>query len=427
MWRKLASISLIFWGIIIILNKTIFSFILGIILVFIGVRLFRNKSSKINSDTYDVFVEEEEEDIPAYIPVDQIVIDRPYKGNKVTFNYPSDYTVIDIETTGLSSSNSHILEVAALRVRDNDIVDSFSTFIAPSSKIATPPEKYIPKKITKLTGITYNMLDGAPQPSEAFKMFLAFIENDILIAHNANFDINFLYDKILQELNIYLKNDFVDTLTLSRNAFPSLPSHSRENLISSLSLEFRKGHRALDDCYTCKEIYDKSIDKLGPNAQSKEKPYIYNSSGNRNGSTIHPSEAIEDAKIRESECAFSELEQSYITVLRKIYTNHNAKLDEIAFHNNGSAGYLDASRMYNIARIKLGKRKQYFLIDDKDHNFNIGRLDLDTETGTSSEGKRTRVFLSSPSDLYKLESIIIEQYHIGQQAIDNFLQYVYHE
>ena len=87
-----------------------------------------------------------------------------------------NYTVVDIETTGLSIYDSEIIELSAIRVRDNVITDTFTTLVRPQS--------YIPFNIVTLTGITNEMVENAPTIDVAIQKFLDFIGDDILLGHN---------------------------------------------------------------------------------------------------------------------------------------------------------------------------------------------------------------------------------------------------
>ena len=173
-------------------------------------------------------------------------MEREHKG-KSLFTFPSDYTVVDIETNGLSSSVCEIIEVSALKYRDDKLQASFSSLIKPSS--------HIDWFITNLTGITDDMVKDAPRAPEVLQKFYDFAQKDILIGHNVNFDVNFLYDNLLRHNGLILDNDFVDTLRLARKALPQLLNHKQITLAEHYGIRTDGSHRALRDCEICNACY----------------------------------------------------------------------------------------------------------------------------------------------------------------------------
>lgn len=174
------------------------------------------------------------------------LVERPLKGNSL-WAFPCDYTVIDIETNGLSPKTSEILEISALKFRSDKLTDSFSTLIKPTQRINW--------YITNLTGITDDMVKDAPKISDALSLFYNFIGNDILIGHNINFDINFLYDNLLKHNNIIFTNSFVDTLRIARVALPNLINHKQTTIAQYYKISTDGVHRALKDCEICNACY----------------------------------------------------------------------------------------------------------------------------------------------------------------------------
>ena len=163
------------------------------------------------------------------------------------FAFPSDFTVVDIETTGLSSAGAEILEVSALRFREDRFAASFTSLIKPSA--------HIPFFITQLTGINDRMVASAPERKGVLRDFAAFLGNDIIIGHNVCFDVNFLYDELSRHLGYALRNDFVDVLRLSRKYLPSLPNHKQVTLAEHFGLDTSGAHRALKDTEICAQNY----------------------------------------------------------------------------------------------------------------------------------------------------------------------------
>lgn len=179
---------------------------------------------------------------------------RIHKGKSLIKNI-SDYTVIDIETTSLDSASGEILEISAIQVRNKQIVDTFSKLIKVNEEIGP--------FTTNLTGITNEMiLNEGEDLIDVLTSFSNFLENDIIIGHNVNFDINFLYDSMEEKLGEVLTNDYIDTLKLSRKVLPNLLHHRLDDLIEYFNLNTRNLHRALNDCILTNEVYLNLCDML---------------------------------------------------------------------------------------------------------------------------------------------------------------------
>lgn len=85
--------------------------------------------------------------------------------------------------------------------------------------------------------------------------FKKFLGNGIIIGHNVNFDIDFIYDSMVDNLGEYLSNDYIDTLRISRKLLPELKHHKLDNLIDYFNLTKRNEHRALNDCILTNQVY----------------------------------------------------------------------------------------------------------------------------------------------------------------------------
>lgn len=161
------------------------------------------------------------------------------KGNSLLL-IPSDYTVIDIETTGFDCRFCDIIEMGAVRVRNNEPVESFQSLV----HISEPLDEYI----TSLTGITDEMLATAPELKDVLTKFLAFVGDDVLLGHNVNFDVNFIYDSVENEFGQKFNNDFIDTLRLSRRISTEFKTHKLEYLCTQFGIRTSGHHRVLADC-----------------------------------------------------------------------------------------------------------------------------------------------------------------------------------
>ena len=172
--------------------------------------------------------------------------ERKYKG-KSLFAFPSDYTVVDIETNGLATGACEIIEVSALKYRDEKLQGVFSSLIKPTA--------HIDRFITWLTGITDETVKDAPSITDVMREFYTFIGKDILIGHNVNFDVNFLYDNLSEHNGLILDNSFVDTLRLARKALPHLPNHKQTTVAQHYGIATDGAHRATRDCEICNACY----------------------------------------------------------------------------------------------------------------------------------------------------------------------------
>lgn len=173
---------------------------------------------------------------------------REYKGKSLLKSIDS-YVAIDIETTGLDAKFDSILEIGAIRINNGKIINSFESLCY--------CEDGVSDFITNLTGITNEMIMNAPQLEMVLKNFLTFIGDDILVGHNVNFDINFLYDSCLELFGCFLTNDFVDTLRFARRTYPGLTNYKLETLSQALRIHSLPEHRGLADCYAAFECYEK--------------------------------------------------------------------------------------------------------------------------------------------------------------------------
>ncbi len=157
-----------------------------------------------------------------------------------------NFVVIDIETTGLSPEYDEICELAAVKMRNFVPKENFHTLVK--------PKKGIPAQLTKIHGITNEMVNNAPYIEDVLPKFLEFIGNDTIVAHNADFDLSFINYNLKKFGYDRIKNEIVDTLAISRQYFP-LQSHSLDSLCSDFMLKNLPKHRALDDVYATIELF----------------------------------------------------------------------------------------------------------------------------------------------------------------------------
>ena len=160
-----------------------------------------------------------------------------------TWQIADDYCVLDVETTGTDSNYNEIIEIAILRVRNNEIVDQYAQLTRPVVRISS--------FITELTGITNKMVRDMPYIWEVKDEILSFLGNDIIVGHNTSFDIRF----VNAAFEMKMENPYTDTCQFSRKVFPNLNSYKLDYLSRHFNLS-NSEHRALADCIATKELYD---------------------------------------------------------------------------------------------------------------------------------------------------------------------------
>ena len=170
------------------------------------------------------------------------VDDRIVVHGDLDADFDAEYVAFDLETTGLSAQHDVIIEIGAVVMKRGEVLDTFQTFVAPGRKL-TP-------KIIDLTGITDEMLVGAPPIDEILPKFLEFVGGRPLCAHNADFDIGFV-TAACERLNIPFQPTSLDTLILAQNLLPDLGKYKLNIVADFLSLPDFNHHRASDDAITC--------------------------------------------------------------------------------------------------------------------------------------------------------------------------------
>ena len=168
---------------------------------------------------------------------------------------PDNYTVIDIETTGLSPYNDEIIELSGLKIRNNKVVEEFSSLIN--------PQRDINLFISNLTGITNTMLKTAPQIQDILPKFIEFISDDTILGHNIRFDMGFIQNKLQKYFNKSLNNKTIDTRNIAKTKL-NLGSYKLTNIAQQYDINTENNHRGLKDCYITYEVYNNLTGKTEP-------------------------------------------------------------------------------------------------------------------------------------------------------------------
>lgn len=175
-----------------------------------------------------------------------------------------DYTVVDIETTGLSHEKDRIIEIAAQKVRNHQVIDSFETLIFPGCSV--------PQVVTQITGIRTSMLKDAPLWHEIAGQLAEFLDGEILVGHNIKeFDSQFLNDGFSRVMKVTPQFELIDTLDMARDLLPNLENHKLDTLTTAFNVQ-TSHHRAMVDVDSTRVVFEHLMNKA---SETKTDLYDY--------------------------------------------------------------------------------------------------------------------------------------------------------
>lgn len=157
------------------------------------------------------------------------------------------FVAFDTETTGLDYRCCHVIEVGAVKFDKSGVLETFDSFVNIGF--------HIPDYITSITSITDSMISCAPPLAEVLEDFCSFSGESILLAHNAQFDWNFISQELSACVLPPLKNRIIDTLHMSRWAYPACGKYSLQYLAQALDIRVEAAHWASDDARVCMELF----------------------------------------------------------------------------------------------------------------------------------------------------------------------------
>ncbi len=170
----------------------------------------------------------------------------------------TEFVVFDLETTGAKAPPCRITEIGAYRVKNGTVMEEFQTLVN--------PETPIPSFIASLTGISDEMVAGAPVFADVAFDFLDFIGDSILVAHNSGFDMRFLNHEIGRVFGKYkLGNPCLCTVQLSRKLLPDILNHKLKTVAAHYKIELVNHHRASADAYATAHIFVNLLNRLNEN------------------------------------------------------------------------------------------------------------------------------------------------------------------
>ena len=191
-------------------------------------------------------------------------------GNK-TGNYELNgpFSIIDLETSGFNPPGSRILEIAILKIdRNGNELDRFETLINPEDGNVGRAD---------IHGIDLKMLFGAPTFDQASGRILEFIQNSIVVAHNARFEENFLAHELTEAGHDLDLIPALDTLWLARNTI-DLPNYKLETVINGFNKRIINAHTALGDVIAVSKILPEMLNRIGELYYPIEHPQLPSSS-----------------------------------------------------------------------------------------------------------------------------------------------------
>ncbi|MFJ7934340.1 PolC-type DNA polymerase III [Sporosarcina sp. NPDC096371] len=157
-----------------------------------------------------------------------------------------NYIVLDFETTGLRAGADQIIQIGAVKYVENELTDILQTLVN--------PQRHIPTVVTQLTGISNEMVESAPTIEQKIEELIGFIGDFPIIAHNASFDMGFLY-ALENSIDVKIPSyTVIDTVKLARKIIIETPNHKLTTLTKYLQIE-HNAHDALGDCLATAAIY----------------------------------------------------------------------------------------------------------------------------------------------------------------------------
>lgn len=170
------------------------------------------------------------------------------KGHHV-FDFPSEFVVLDLETTGLSWKSNEIIEMAAIKVKDGQVVAEFQEYVKPYGNI--------PEFITVMTGISDETVKDARKVTDVLPDLLNFIGEDIIVGHNIAFDIGFIRWAHILAFDAPFARNYIDTIKLAKAVCPDQECYKLGYLYETIVQKpITDAHRALGDCKMTLDLFN---------------------------------------------------------------------------------------------------------------------------------------------------------------------------
>ena len=168
-------------------------------------------------------------------------------------DFKGEFVVFDLETTGFSALVDRVIEIGAVKIKNNEIVDRFSTFVNPQIPISF--------RIENLTGINDQMVMNSETIEQILPDFIEFCKGCVMVAHNAEFDMSFIINNA-EKMGIEFAPTYIDTVLLSQFLIPALHNYKLDTLTKHLNVVLDNHHRAVDDAEATAHIFLKLVQML---------------------------------------------------------------------------------------------------------------------------------------------------------------------
>ncbi|WP_125565140.1 PolC-type DNA polymerase III [Companilactobacillus insicii] len=189
-----------------------------------------------------------------------VEVDLVDEGNPIAYNLrdeelnPAEYVIFDVETTGLSAVYDSIIELAATKMKNGEVIDSFDEFINPGHPLS--------EFTTSLTSITDDMVKNAPDEATIIQKFIDFVGDDILAGHNVTFDIGFINSALTRMGHNRVSVPVIDTLEMSRTLHSEYRNHKLDSLAKRYNIVLEHHHRANADAETTGYLMYKLFEEM---------------------------------------------------------------------------------------------------------------------------------------------------------------------
>lgn len=262
------------------------------------------------------------------------------------------YISIDFETTGLSSLNDRIVEIGAVKFINGQPEKTFNTLV--HSVVPIPP------LVSKINGITNEMIKNSPNEFDAITDLSIFLEDalnekNILCTHNADFDMSFLKEAF-KRTGINASIIYIDTLQIARMTVNGLENYKQDLVLSHFNINNNYAHRASSDALSCGKLLNEMLPLL------KEK--------------------IENQNKVNKNKKISEKEMEICSYIKKLLLNNGINALDYLRCNKISSGHIQLTCLYPFLTFKVAKKGTYILIP----NQIAKKMKVEGYTCTKTEG-----------------------------------------